>query len=283
MLKTYIYPISFAPALLLFLSIFCLYAVELMGEFNIAMLPLLLVGLATLCYTLYIFPIVAFDNREITIFRLFPGRKIHIPWTEVQHISPLEGGNFFTTSGYVCDIRTARKTYSVFPLSLGFYKLLKHWDAVKPKEERPPLLLEKIPVKNLREPFFKNPGCYMLVLIIGLAIWALSQPTGNDVPQMILLGFFGVFLLIILLLAGPYFNYFEFTPTHFHVRSPFFFWKYKARWEDIRAIRLVSTSKSKLVIICNKEYRYKFIIMGDLPPYEVISQLRKANVPIGIG
>lgn len=283
MLKTHIYPIAFGPALLLFLSTFSLYSVTLVGGFSIVMLPLILVGLATLCYTLYIFPIIAFDNREITIRRLFPGKMIHIPWTEVQHISPLEGGSFFTTAGYVCDIQTARKTYSVFPLSLGFYKLLKHWDAVKQKEERPPLLLEKIPVKNLREPFFKNPGWYMLILIIGLAVWALSTPTDNDIPLMNLFGFLGIFILIILLLAGPYFNYFEFTPTHFYVRSPFFFWKYEARWEDIRAIRLVSTSKSKLIIICNKEYRYKFIIMGDLPSYEVISQLRKANVPIGIG
>lgn len=283
MLKTHIYPIAFAPAMLLFLSTFCLYSVTLVGGYSIATLPLILVGLATLCYTLYVFPIVAFDNREITILRLFPGRMTHIPWTEVQHISPLESGSIFTTTGYVCDIHTTKKTYSVFPLSAGFYKLLKYWDAVKQKEERPPLLLEKIPVKNLREPFYKNPGSYLFILIVGFAVWAFSQPTGSDFPPMILLAFLGIFILIILLLAGPYFNYFEFTPTHFYVRSPFFFWEYKARWEDIRAIRLVSTHKSKLVIICNKEYRYKFIIMGDLPPYDVISQLRKANVPIGIG
>lgn len=283
MQKTHIYPIAFAPVLFLLLSCFCFYVVTLVGGFSIAMLPLLLAGGATLCYSLYIFPIITFDNRQITILRLFPCRPMHIPWTEVQYISPLESGNFLTTAGYVCDIHTVRKTYSVFPLSLGFYKLLKHWDAIKSNEERPSLLIEKIPVKKLQEPFFKNPGFYLLLLIIGLSIWLASTPTGNGLPPAaIFLGFPLLFILLTLLLAGPYFNYFEFTSTHFYVRSPFFFWRYAARWEDIRAIRLVSTSKNKLVIICNKEYRYKFIIMGDLPPYEVISQLQKANVPIGM-
>lgn len=283
MSKTRIYPIAFAPALLLLLSAFCLYAVTFVGGFSIVTLPLLLVGVGTLCYTCYIFPIVAFDNLEITIFRLFPSRTIHIPWTEVQHISPLESGNFFTTAGYVCDIHTARKIYSVFPLSLGFYKLFKHWDTVKPKEERPPLLPDKIPVKSLREPFFKNTGYYLLIFIVGLAVWVFSTPTDKNAPQAILIGILSIFLLLTVLVAGPYFNYFEFTPTHFYIHSPFFFWKYKARWEDIRAIRLVRTNKTRLVIICNKEYRYKFILVADLPPYKIILQLLKANVPIGLG
>lgn len=280
--RTHIYPIAFAPALLLLLSALSFYATIFIGEFSIITLPLLLVGLAVLCYTLYAFPIVAFDNREITILRLFPGRMIHIPWTEVQHISPLEGGNFFTTAGYVCDIHTARKLYSVFPLSLGFYKLLKHWDTVNQKENKPPLQADKIPVLNLKEPSYKNPGFYLLLFIIGLAIWGLSKPISSDTPHMILIGFLFLFVLLLLLVAGPYFNYFEFTTTHFYVRSPFFFWKYSARWEEVRAIRLVNTSKTKLVIICNKDYRYKFIIMGDLPPYKVISQLLNANIPIGV-
>lgn len=283
MLRTRIYPIAFTPALLLALSAFCLYAITSIGGFSIAMLPLLLAGLGVLCYACYIFPIVTFDHREITILRLFPGRLIRIPWTEVQHISPLEGGNYLTTTGYGCDIHTSQKTYSVFPLSLGFHKLLKYWDTVKPKGERPPLLLDKIPVRNFREPFFKNTGSYLLILIMGLSVWTFSTSIDRHTPLLILLAFVGLFILLAVLLAGPYFNYFEFTPTHFYVHSPFFFWKYKARWENVRAIRLVSTYKTKLVIICNTNYQYRLIIMGDLPPNKIISQLLKANVPIGMG
>lgn len=282
MQKTYIYPIAFAPALLLAISFFCLYATTLVTGFSIAMLPLLLAGVATLCYGLYIFPIISFDNRKITILRLFPGRIIHLPWEEVQHISPLENGSFLTTAGYVCNIHTTRKTYSVFPLSFGFYKLLKHWDAVKPKEERPPLLLDNIPVKNLREPLLNNFGFYLLLITLMLFAWVFATSNSKLFPLVSLLILPSMFILIALFLAGPYFNYFEFTPTHLHVRSPFFFWKYEARWEDIRAIQLVSTSKSKLVIICNKDYHYKFILMGNLPSYKIISQLLKANIPIGL-
>lgn len=107
------------------------------------MLPLLLAGVATLCYTLYAFPIISFNNREITILRLFPGRIVRIPWEEVQRISPLESGSLLTTAGYVCNIHTTRKNYSAFPLSAGFYKLLKQWDSVNPKEETLPLLPDK--------------------------------------------------------------------------------------------------------------------------------------------
>lgn len=282
MLRTYIYPVAFAPALLLAISSFCLYATTLVAGFSIAMLPLLLAGVATLCYTLYIFPIISFDNREITIIRLFPGRIIHLPWKEVQQISPLKSGSFLTTAGYVCNIRTNRKIYSVFPLSLGFYKLLKYWDAVKPKEERPPLLLDKIPVKNYREPLLKNFGFYLLLVTLMLFAWAFSTSSNQLLPVVSLLILPGMFIVIALFITGPYFNYFEFTTTHFYIRSPFFFWKYETRWEDIRAIQLVSTSKSKLIIICNKDYRYKFIPIGNLPSYEVISQLLKANIPIGM-
>lgn len=280
--KTHIYPIAFAPALLFTLSFVCLYATTMVPGFSIVMLPLLLAGVATLCYTLYVFPIISFNNREITILRLFPGRIVCIPWEEVQHISPLESGSFLTTAGYVCNIHTTRKTYSVFPLSAGFYKLLKQWDAVKPKEERLPLLPDKIPVKNYRKPLLKNFGFYLLLITLLLFIWILCIPNGRQISAEALLVLPGIFILINLLVSGSYFNYFEFTPTHFYIRSPFFFWKYKARWEDIRAIRLVSTSKSKFVIICNKDYRYKFILMGNLPSYKIISQLLRANVPIGM-
>lgn len=282
MKKEHIYPLSFIPILLLLISSLSLFAATMATEVLLAMIPLLLCGLVSLCYTLYVFPFITFDDRRITILRLFPGHLTHIPWTEVQRISPLEYGNLFTTAGYISNIHTVRKTYSVFPLSHGFFKLLKHWETVKPKEVATPLLYEEIPINIYRKPLWKNPGFYLIIAALAFLMW--SYPTFNDGHHSPV---HFIWLLVVLafllsIIAGPYFNYYEFTSTHFRIHSPFFFWEYEVRWEDIRAIRLIKTSKSNFFIICNKDYRYKFIMMGHLLPDKIIAQLQKAQVPIQI-
>lgn len=199
-----------------------------------------------------------------------------IRWEDIRSISFLENGGI---TGLACVIRTEKKKYTLTIFLKGWHKLLRHWDSIRPAKTSTPLKREQLPTGIYRKPFGKTFGFFFALFIMFL--WLSSYPTFNE-GRHSPAGFIWAFViltLIFLLIGGCCFNYYEFTPTHFCIHSPFPLWNYKVRWEDIHSIRQYST-KADFICILTKQYRYKNIMMGYLLPKEMLSQLQTAGIPI---
>lgn len=276
MRRTYLYPSPFLSILMGIVCSICFYVAILPGITTVATLLLIAAGLLTLCTMFYVFPIISFDNQQIYISHFLPGTAKRIRWEEVRSISPLENGGGIGLSCLIC---TDNKRYTFTIFLKGWHKLLKHWDSIHPVKETIPLKREQLPTGIYRKPFWKSSDFFLCLFLLGL-LGIGSYTTCNG--RFSITGFIGLFIIIIiifLLLDGCYFNYYEFTTTHFCIRSPFPFWNYKIRWEDIHSIRQYST-KANFISICTRQYRYRYIMMGYLLPKEILTRLQAAGISI---
>ncbi|MDO5421069.1 MAG: hypothetical protein Q4F50_13535 [Bacteroides sp.] len=277
MKRTYIYPPPFLSILIGIVCFICFYIAILPEITTVATLLLTAAGLLTLCTTFYVFPIISFDNQQIYIFRFLPGTAKRIRWEEIRNISPLGNGGGMGLSCLIC---TDNKKYTLTIFLKGWYKLLKHWDAIHSVKETVLLQRKQLPAGIYRKPFWKNSGFFLS--LFALCLLGISSYTTCNGWRNSIIGGVGLFIIItivFLLLYGCYFNYYEFTATHFCIRSPFPFWNYKIRWEDIHSIRQYST-KANFISICTRQYRYKYIMMGYLLPKEILIQLQAAGISI---
>ncbi len=276
MKRTYLY-----PSLLLSLPIGIIVPICLCGALATLDKPVVSIIIAsacllTLCIAFYTCPIVSFDEQQIYISRLFPGTTRCIRWEEIRSISPLENGGII---GLACLIRADKKEYTLTIFLKGWYKLLRHWDSIHPAAATVPLKRDLLPYSTYRKPFWRTSG--LIIALFLLFFWLYSYPivTNNGLHPARFIWCFVAFLLFFLLFGGCYLNYYEFTPTHFCIRSPFPFWNYKVRWEDIHSIRQCST-KADFICICTRQYRYRYIMMGYLLPKETLARLQTAGVTI---
>lgn len=276
MKRSHLYPSLFLTIPVGFACFICFYTAAIIPMIPIAILLAAggLLCLLICCY--YICPIVSFDEKQIYILRLFFGTTKCIRWDDIRSISPLENGR---AAGLACIIRTDKKKYPLTIFLKGWHKLLRHWDSIRPAEAVTPLKREQLPTGIYRKPFWKTFGFFWALFIVLLGLF--FYPTFNDgrhSPE----GFIWLFIILalfFLLIGGCYFNSYEFTPTHFCIHSPFPFWDYKVRWEDIQCIRQYST-KANFICILTKQYRYKYIMMGYLLPKEMLAHMQAAGVSI---
>ena len=275
MKRTYLYPSFLLSIPIGIVCFICFFGALVILNNPTASLIMALADLLILCVGSYTCPIVSFDEERIYIHRLFPGTTKRIRWDEIRSISPLEHGGL---AGLACLICTDKKEYALTIFLRGWHKLLGHWDSIRPAAATAPLKRNLLLEGTYQKPFWKTSGFFIALFM--LFLWLCTYPATNGGQYLI--GFIlllVILLLLFLLFGGCYFNHYEFTPTHFCIRSPFPFWNYKVRWEDIHSIRQYS-AKADFICICTRQYRYKYIMMGYLLPKETITQLQAAGVSI---
>lgn len=274
MKRTYIYPQTFHSILVGSICLVCLAAAVAARSSLTAVFILTATGLFSLCLCLYHYPIVSFDEQRIYILRLFPGTIKCIYWNEIRNISPLVK---IGLNGPSCLIRTGNQKYTFTVFLKGLHKLLKYWDSIHSTSTTAPLKYEQLPIGIYRKTLRKALGVFILAFV--LCLWlSLHVITKENQYFISIVGFTTLLILLLYLpFLACYFNYYEFTPTHFCIRSPFPFWNYKVRWENICGILQYST-KANWICICTKDYRYKHLIIGYHLPEEILVQLQSAGI-----